>query len=181
MNFILNVNLNVKNGKQHRLSDESLAVLALVNYCELIKNKDFECICYFDSNLISSDEDANKLIHELDNVYSNLNNRHFFVYYSDKNCDKAENRILLRPLSDLNDHYARDTNFPSLIRQTNGKWHYVVTGLASVYRDIVKIAHMLSSDLKLDALLVRLKSIKKHSYYRNKKKNVKKGLSTKEP
>ena len=142
MEFVLNlkiVNTNIDTNlfgkKELDLSCESQAIICLIDYCQLNSNKDFKCICFYNKNELNVDNN-NNLFDQLNNKYNQLNLNF---------CDLNES---------LNDPDVLDTNLPSLKRNVGNECTITITGLTSLFRDIIKIANRLRPNLKLDRLLV---------------------------
>lgn len=142
MEFVLNlkiVNSNVDTNlfgkKELNFSCESQAIICLIDYCQLNSNQDFKCICFYNRNELNVDNNSN-LFDQLNNKYNQLNLNF---------CDLNE---------PLNDPDVLDTNLPSLKRNVGNECTITISGLTSLFRDIIKIANRLRPNLKLDRLLV---------------------------
>lgn len=158
MEFSLYLNLTIDKSidtdksleEKINLSCESLAILSLVDYCQLVNNKDFECICFYSSTellgIISNETDQCHL--DTSELSRNLNERfnknfNFEILDLDdkKNSQKFDSDVL-------------DTNLPSLKRKASNECSIIITGLTSLFRDIIKIADRLRPHLNLNSLLV---------------------------
>jgi hypothetical protein len=128
MKFILNLKF-----VDSKLTCESKAILCLIDYCDLKLNDDFDLNLYAseDSDFTIEDELSQFKFHKPD--------------------QKLECKNFM-------DGYVNDTNLPSLVRRINeaDDCFITITGLASVFRDIIKITNNLRPSFQFKNLLVIL-------------------------
>lgn len=160
MEFVLNLNLEIESSddfsldlvnnfkKSINLSSESLAILCLIDYCQLVSTRDFKCFCYYSKKSLIND--FNNVINDHLNDYNlneylNAKYNHLNATITDlDDCDSLETF----------DKDVLDTNLPSLKRKVNDECTITITGLTSLFRDIIKIGNRLRPDLRLENLLV---------------------------
>lgn len=159
MEFVLNLNLEIDSDdfsldlvnnfkKSIHLSTESSAILCLIEYCQLVSTRDFKCFCYYSKTRLINDFNyvINDHLNDYNlNEYLNTKYNHLNATITDlDDCDSLETF----------DQDVRDTNLPSLKRKVNDECTITITGLTSLFRDIIKIGHRLRPDLRLENLLV---------------------------
>ena len=165
MSFTLNLNLKFKWNSNFSdsltLSAESLSIVSLIKLCHLKSGNEFHAKCYYSKS---------KIIDQIPVDYFKLNQRnnlHQFISESlinkYKNFHFQKNQLLDPTKFNLqicdSDEISTssdilDIDLPSLIRKTDAHCNISITGLASLYRDIIKIANHLKPNLKLENLLV---------------------------
>lgn len=134
------------------LSYESSAILFLIKYCQLVKNVDFECFCYYDvkdfnDDTFIDDKQADRLIAE------HLNNKYPHLHFKNEQSEINEDFVIVRSLNNQDD-LINDTELPSLIRKINKNIDFVITGLTSVLRNVIKLAHQVKPSMDFIKLLV---------------------------
>lgn len=155
-NYVLNLNLTrEKESGNDKLSIESEAILALLSYCDLKVNVHLKCVCYRSAN---SNEPSWSV---LQNLGTNARTSMFkFVDSSEDIClierVKEPNVIFVRNLNEFDNQSAfgenlNDITLPSFIKRTPISIH--ITGLASIYRSLVKLADSIHSCKKYIQLL----------------------------
>ena len=143
----LNSSFSTKDDKEQiEFSCESLAILSLIDYCDLKINRDFKC--FF--NFYSTTFDEKTVIDILNLKFTN------YTFISDKFEYKNDQNLIFVRQIDKNQNNANDTNLPSLTRQLNDHLKITITGLASVFRNIVKESQKLLPNSKINYLLVYL-------------------------
>ena len=152
MEFILNLNLSITDDLNIGLNVESSSILAFITYCELNINIDFKCVCYY------TQKDLEKLNQNISLIEDSLNKgNYFFKFKVDCNDNKREQGYIL--IKNLDQHLnelecVKDTTLPSLIHCISKISYMNITGLASLYRFIAKIAYNLRSFPKIQTILV---------------------------
>ncbi len=140
---LFELNLNGAKYNEIELSCESSAILSLIDYCNLKINKDFKCFFYYDSNT----RDEQTLIEILNSKFQN------YKFLPDDFINKADqNLIYVRKINE--NQNVNDTNLPSLIKQLNDHLTITITGLASVFRIIVKETQKSTPNCNINYLLV---------------------------
>ena len=147
-----------------RLSHESLAILSLIAYCQTSNHANLKTVCYYSLKPIRQHLDRKihtSLITSLNKKYKGKN-FHFIDYHLHTTSEPQDSEfhvLYLRNLRDLqnqSDSFLLDTALPSFTRQlANNKCHFLITGLSSVYREIVTLGDLLKPSLKLINLLVK--------------------------
>ena len=156
MEFTLNLNISISTDLNIDLTHESSAILALIHFCQLNPNKHFKCFCYCTKKNL---EKINQNV-ELIELSLNKNNSQFKFMAFDAtspnlNVQNAKDCILIKVLDEkTNDQSLNDTNLPSLIYNISKEAYMNITGLASLYRYIVKVSNKLKPSDKFQTLLV---------------------------
>ncbi len=151
--FTLNLNIELRTVSDAEdslyLSPESRCLLAFTKYCHLKPNQDFYINIYYSKlklqslSIVTNTEFNTELCERLNRNYTGFN---FNVYNSD------EIQISCNIL---------DIDLPSLTRKTDdAECNLSITGLASLCRDIVKLACRLQTNNKKIENLLVLKRIK---------------------
>ena len=148
------------------LSPESLSIISLLDYCQLDSAKELAVICiysqsniadfvtFFESNGHLKNNCFNKsLIAYLNQKYEQFN----FIDYIPNNQNKCHSfsklNVLVGDLDELNLSGLIDTTLPMLKRPIDDVCHISITGLAALYRDIVKTTCRIKNS-KIESLLV---------------------------
>lgn len=151
MEFVLNLNLEYnrtyKDLNRNNLKDcitltsESRALLCLTDYCQLVASKDFKCNCFY------SKEDIITKLSLKQEFFQRIDFNDILVNkYKEINVEFHE-------LSEYNEPLLKDTNLPCLKRNVSKECSITITGLTSLFRDIIKIGHRLRPSLNLLELL----------------------------
>jgi hypothetical protein len=147
----LNTSISLKNENDIDFTCESSAILSLIDYCNLKVNNDFKCFIYYDPETIDE-----KIIFE-------ILNRKFenYKFLSDEFEHKTDQNLIFVREINSNRTNVNDTNLPSLIRRLNHHLTLTITGLASVFRTIVKESQKLksNSNSNINYLLVNFFSL----------------------
>ena len=149
------------------LSPESLSIISLLDYCQLDSASDFAAICiYSQSNIADfsaclghltlTNNSFNKcLVSHLNQKYEHIN----FTEYNTNNQNTCQSfsklNVLVGDLDELNLSGLFDTTLPMLKRPIDDSYHISITGLAALYRDIVKTTCRIK-DSKIENLLVTI-------------------------
>ncbi len=152
-NYVLNLNLtrNKVSGNEE-LSIESEAILALLSYCDLQVNVHLKCVCYRNANDTSWSA--------LENIVNAKTSMFKFVKLNEDisliETVTEPNVIFVRTLVEFENQNAvvdslNDIKLPSFIKRTPISIH--ITGLASIYRSLVKLADSIDPNKKLIQLL----------------------------
>ena len=164
MKFYLNLNLEIKydpgsNSRENsfnrsiQLSSESLLIASLIKYCDVFSIEDFHCVCYYSkSNLLKNlqvnnenpdEEIKNQSLDKHLNKFYEENEHFNFVKFNFCDTDSLTARYF-------------DTTLPSLRRKFDEKCYITITGLASLFRDLVKTAIRIKPGFQFESLLVVL-------------------------
>ena len=159
-----NTNLEQKLIDSLNFSSQSRAIISLVEYCQLKSGEDFKTVCYYSKSEILNKINASCaefkqeftkfLIDTLSNKYNQV---HFTELNEGFELNKFNIRLCDLDLIDSTD-LIFDTVLPSLSREISDTSNITITGLASLYRDIIKTACLLKPSLKLGDLLVIIQS-----------------------
>lgn len=149
MKIILNIKILVNDDSTIGLTNESLAILALLKYCDLSVNTHLACVCYYTQGDL---EQINLGVNQLENQLNEVIPYFRFIQNDEEakiNCIEIKN-LNLR----TNEDYLNDTTLPSLVSFASEDCYMVTTGLSSVYRFIIKYANKIKPSMKTQNLLV---------------------------
>jgi hypothetical protein len=143
MKFTLNLSLELQSDSP-QLSAESRCLIALTKYCNLKPGEDFYTNVYYSKLQTNQPNLTDKNFHAI--ISEEYPGLAFTVHNSDERTRSSTDCVL-------------DIDLPSLIRKTeDADCSISITGLASLCRDIVKLACRIKPDnTKLENLLVNLK------------------------
>ena len=164
MDFTLNLKVVIKENLNTELSSESCSILALVKFFELKPNIDFNCFCFY------TDADLNKKNNALTLIENGLNESfpdfRFVNESQDFRITDKYSHIIIKSLNlNLNPEYLHDTSLPSLVNFISNDSYMVITGLSSVYRFIVKVAHNYKPAFQFQNLLVNMCALCSFYFY----------------
>jgi hypothetical protein len=140
----------VSNVENNEFSIESIAVLCLINYCELKKDNLNLNLCLNETNEINKSNFCVK--------YQNIFE---FTAQTDSNADKKL-KICFQNYDDLNENL-KNLSLPCLRIIENNKdddGYIVYSGLATLYRAIVNYIVKIKQDKRFKSLLVRIEQNK---------------------
>jgi hypothetical protein len=162
MDLTLNLKVFLSENLNAELTSESNAILALVKYCDLKPNIDFECFCFYIENELNKvNKDIALVEHELNKSFPDFR----FVTKNKTNSiqEKDKNGYIFIESLDKHskDEYLHDTTLPSLKNCISKDSYMIITGLSSVYRFVVKRTNKYKPSLKLKNLLVNFYLVKK--------------------
>lgn len=174
MTFDLNLNLELDwESKQRaeffprlqdslRISSESISIISLIEYCQLKPGVHLKFNFYYSTSkflekIRTTHAELPQNLHDciidtLDNEYPRLDLKHSAQLKDDSKNELNTSVIDLDNISIEN--YIFDTDLPSLKRKMNENCDITITGLASLYRDLIKIKHRLNPELNYENLLV---------------------------
>ena len=145
-------NADTQLGTTVELTPDSAAVLSLISYLDLKVNVDLQCICvYSQDNACRRDIAVKTIIDSLASRFAQF----CFVAFANRESHSVKNEAnvifvsafgelcdQLRVESNAHHIYLSDVNRPLLVKQMDkNECSIAITGLASIFRNVVKIAH----------------------------------------
>ena len=145
MKFDLRLSIDLKpEFLQVQLSPESLLIVSVIKYCGVFSRDEIRCVCFYSKKDLIEKSDLNP---EPGNSLENCLRQLF---------DKSYNNIT--QLFDISfcdmDELNQDTTLPCLVRKFTDNCSITITGLASLFRDLIKTASKIKPGFELESLLV---------------------------